>query len=828
MRGRRAGLGAALGGLIAVAACSNEGPRGSGAVAPSDEARVTLDRARTTFPSAASALAGAPRGKGALAQVEIARSTREATVVREPSSGVGVAFQLRGARDVDAARAGETVVVRGALAGADAFHARRPDGVEDFVAFDARPADESIAYAVDVSRVAGLRLVGGQLELLDPGGAPRLRVAPPYVVDVHGERRDAVIEVAGCAVDRDPRPPWGRAVVPPGAPSCEVRVRWSGASYPLLVDPAWTTTGALSAPRWLHSVVTLADGRPFVIGGTAQPFNSSNDLVPLATTEIYDPSTGTWAAGPPLSTARELLSATVLVDGRVLVAGGRTMNASQAFVDDATSVFYDAKTAAWSDGPPLFVAMSSQTAVRLANGRVLLVSNTSQEFDPQTNAWSKTDGTTFDVKGAIVAASNATYNKAVFSGGLRAGFVGSIYESWSWVYDGGARTWTRSPTGMKASRAYHTAATLADGTVLVAGGKNGGTSNDGTSEIYDFATDTWTLSGPLTTARGSSTAILLANGFVLLAGDGTVTEVYDPLKKTWSAAGDMTDPRLDPPLTLLQTGGAMAVAGQGFNVSVLASTERFGVVTGAACKTDGQCLSGHCADGVCCATACDGACFACSTAAKLRGADGVCEAVTSGNDPHAACAAAGPATCGVSGLGCDGAGQCAIYTAGTTCRPAACVSGVATVSRCDGSGTCASKGTSCGVYVCGADACKTTCDADTDCVPGYVCDTTHACVTTNRCSSDHQQQNPDGTVTDCTPYRCLGAACVIQCASVDDCSAGYVCDANDHCVLPNGNGARASDSGCSAGPAAPREGSPWLSSSVAVVVAWAFRRRRRR
>jgi hypothetical protein len=36
---------------------------------------------------------------------------------------------------------------------------------------------------VEVSRVAGLRLVSNVLEFLDEGGAPRLRIAPPFVVD---------------------------------------------------------------------------------------------------------------------------------------------------------------------------------------------------------------------------------------------------------------------------------------------------------------------------------------------------------------------------------------------------------------------------------------------------------------------------------------------------------------------------------------------------------------------------------------------------------------------------------------------------------------------
>ncbi len=77
--------------------------------------------------------------------------------------------------------------IAAALDGSDIVHRVHAEGTEDYVVFDSRPAHEEIAYDVDVSRVAGLRLVSNVLEFLDEGGAPRLRVAPPYVVDGAGK-----------------------------------------------------------------------------------------------------------------------------------------------------------------------------------------------------------------------------------------------------------------------------------------------------------------------------------------------------------------------------------------------------------------------------------------------------------------------------------------------------------------------------------------------------------------------------------------------------------------------------------------------------------------
>jgi MYXO-CTERM domain-containing protein len=44
--------------------------------------------------------------------------------------------------------------------------------------------------------------------------------------------------------------------------------------------------------------------------------------------------------------------------------------------------------------------------------------------------------------------------------------------------------------------------------------------------------------------------------------------------------------------------------------------------------------------------------------------------------------------------------------------------------------------------------------------------------------------NPDGSETDCAPFRCASAACITRCESIDDCAEGSVCDADGGCVAP--------------------------------------------
>src|SRR5207245_4053660 len=73
---------------------------------------------------------------------------------------------------------------------------------------------------------------------------------------------------------------------------------------------------ALLAPRQNHIATRLIDGRVLIAGG-------SNSSGMVGTAELYDPSSGTVATARVLNVARELASGATLLDGTVLVAGGR-------------------------------------------------------------------------------------------------------------------------------------------------------------------------------------------------------------------------------------------------------------------------------------------------------------------------------------------------------------------------------------------------------------------------------------------------------------------------------------------------------------------------
>ena len=88
-----------------------------------------------------------------------------------------------------------------------------------------------------------------------------------------------------------------------------------------LYDPntgAFTRTGSLSSGRAYHTATLLKDGRVLIAGGIGV------DGQPVASAEIYDPSSGKFSVTGTMLQARYNLAATLLPNGKVLMTGGDT------------------------------------------------------------------------------------------------------------------------------------------------------------------------------------------------------------------------------------------------------------------------------------------------------------------------------------------------------------------------------------------------------------------------------------------------------------------------------------------------------------------------
>ena len=80
----------------------------------------------------------------------------------------------------------------------------------------------------------------------------------------------------------------------------------------------WSFTSNMAAARFYHSASRLSDGRVLVAGGS----KDSEGYTVIASAEVYDPAEDAWSATGSMATARKDYTATLLSDGRVLVAGG--------------------------------------------------------------------------------------------------------------------------------------------------------------------------------------------------------------------------------------------------------------------------------------------------------------------------------------------------------------------------------------------------------------------------------------------------------------------------------------------------------------------------
>jgi len=135
--------------------------------------------------------------------------------------------------------------------------------------------------------------------------------------------------------------------------------------------PSWRFS-PIGVRAFAHTATLLADGRVLLAGGFASEFWMNR----VTETDVYDPATGLWSVAAPTSAARGYHTATLLRDGRVMVTGGdwRECDGGVGCLAGLlmTTEIYDPRIDAWSEGPPLATPHVSYTATLLRDGALLL------------------------------------------------------------------------------------------------------------------------------------------------------------------------------------------------------------------------------------------------------------------------------------------------------------------------------------------------------------------------------------------------------------------------------------------------------------------------
>jgi hypothetical protein len=157
-----------------------------------------------------------------------------------------------------------------------------------------------------------------------------------------------------------------------------------------LYDPesgTWAATGRMITPpngflgRRFGAAVLLPDGRVLVAGG-------GTDNQRFDTAELYDPATGSWTATSSMDTARDVIAATLLADGTVLVVGYPSYSppTSAEVYDPATGTWTPTGDMARPDGRYLSATLLSDGMVLAGDPR----SGQAELYDPNTQSWTIT------------------------------------------------------------------------------------------------------------------------------------------------------------------------------------------------------------------------------------------------------------------------------------------------------------------------------------------------------------------------------------------------------------------------------------------------------
>ena len=353
-----------------------------------------------------------------------------------------------------------------------------------------------------------------------------------------------------------------------------------------IYDPSTGTfapTGPLSTMRDAHSATRLADGRVLIAGGERDA--STSDATCFASAEVYDPATGTFTPTGSMYTERLDHTATLLANGKVLVAGGWKSVSATSGDYPATAELYDPATGTFTTTGTLVSGRSGHRAVVLATGKVLLVGgvggdNMAELYDPATG--------TFHSRALARQGHTATLlanGKVLFSAAAPDPSSNTPVSAPAVLYDPVARLFTATGQ-MVRSRSCHTSTLLPNNKVLFAGGSAPGSALD-TVELYDPDAGTFSATATMT-PRCGHTATLLADGRVFIAGGAgqeTSTEIFDVATATFTASGSMSSGRSNHTATLLPNGMVLLVGGWSTTSATLASAQIYDPATGSLADT---------------------------------------------------------------------------------------------------------------------------------------------------------------------------------------------------------------------------------------------------
>ncbi len=336
-----------------------------------------------------------------------------------------------------------------------------------------------------------------------------------------------------------------------------------------IVHGSTTVTGTMKAARQYATAVMLLNTKVWVAGGHTGGTS-------LASTELFDPETLSWSAGPALPVARDSHTATVLANGKVLLVGG--LRDFSNFL--ATTLLFDSATASVSSAEPLATPRAGHTATLRTDGTVLVCGGRNETgylascetYDPASDAWAPAPA--LSIPRSNHTCTLLANGELVVTGGRNTAVLAStevlLKDTTEW----------RAVADLQPARVAHDALALPWGDLLVTGGQDG-TAAVPSIAVFDPIGEKWSYPGKLLTARYQHTATLLPDSAVLVAGGTSGSGMLESLERVvpdrrrvtrWSPGTPTPLPLGGHTATLLKTGKVLVAGGYFWDVGSMGFT----------------------------------------------------------------------------------------------------------------------------------------------------------------------------------------------------------------------------------------------------------------
>jgi hypothetical protein len=318
-------------------------------------------------------------------------------------------------------------------------------------------------------------------------------------------------------------------------------------------------TDNMHARRADHTSTLLRDGRVLITGGMVE------NGVFLKSSELFDPKKDAFVATDGMRSNRVEHAATLLPNGTVLITGGLSSRTFDGPGVMASTEIFDPATDHFIAGPSMRTARTAQGAVMLPNQKVLIVGGednsgplaSAEIYDPASNRF---DATTSMHTARIGRTAVVLKDGRVLVTGGGNGRSAEVYDPnsarWNVVGD------------MTTVREKFAATLLPDGRVLITGGSPDSQWHPMRSaEVFDPRTNKFTASAEMGCARFKlpAAAVDLTDGDVLVAGGASEAEVYDGTTARFlRARGDLTEAHFFAAATRLNDGRVLITGGYGY------------------------------------------------------------------------------------------------------------------------------------------------------------------------------------------------------------------------------------------------------------------------